>query len=148
MLNPFNKPATMTNKPLPHADNPLEGLPPREKLSDAFMDEMDAILRVFRACDQGEYQGPWGICSRWYFVICCESAAQRDNLRTAMHLTAHGLQYWTGEAFTGTLDWLKTAQNGPRFEKRVNPFAKATSASKEAPESKYSHLRAEMLCCI
>ena len=146
MLNKYDKPANLRTQANRRASmpNPLADLEMTDSIERDCFAELDRILDVFRACDRGEYRGPFTINSLHHFTILFESFDQREAFRKAVGLINHGEQYWSGEAFLGSLELLRTGRKGPSFAARQNPFAKA--APEKAPTDnavKYSQLRAE-----
>ncbi len=146
MLNKYDKPATMRTRGNRKATmpNPLADLEITDSIERDCFAELARIIDVFRACDHGGFRGPFAINSPHHFTILFESFDQREAFRKAVGLINHGEQYWTGDAFLGSLDLLKSGRKGPNFSARANPFAKA--APEKAPTDnavKYSQLRAE-----
>ena len=148
MLNRYNKPANMRDIRTRNAKmvNPLSTLPDYKTTDKNAMAELERVLETFLACDSGKYRGPFKINSPCWFAICFESQDQREKFREQMHLKNHGVQYWNADAFTGTLEILKSGTSSQGFGKRDNPFAKRAMAKKDdSPTNaeKYSNLRAE-----
>lgn len=146
MLNKYDKPATMRTRENRKAclDDPLRDVAYSGTLHSDFRMELDHVLTIFRACDRGEYRGPFTATSPHHFTILFESFEQREAFRKAVGLMNHGEQYWAGDAFLGSLGLLQSGRKGPAFSARPNPFAKA--APEKAPTDnavKYSQLRAE-----
>jgi len=157
-LNPLDKPAnlrTAANRRVT-MPNPLDGMEDHGRICDNAALELSIVLRTMREADDGAHRGPFGVNSTHWTCICFESTDQREAFRTALCLTHHGVQYWTAEAFLGSLGLLKRGDLGGRafakrdnpFGVRDNPFAKAAPAnSREAKAAenanKYSELRAE-----
>lgn len=146
MLNKYDKPATMRTRENRKATmpNPLADLEITDSIERDCFAELARIIDVFRACDQGEYRGPFAINSPHHFTVLFESFDQREAFRKAVGLINHGEQYWAGEAFLASLELLKSGHRDPDFAGRPNPFAK--TAPDKAPTDnavKYSQLRAE-----
>lgn len=146
MLNKFDKPATMRTRENRKATmpNPLADLDMTDSIERDCFSELAHVLDTFRACDRGEYRGPFAINSPHHFTILFESFDQREAFRKAVGLMNHGEQYWAGEAFLGSLDLLKSGRKSPNFSARHNPFAKTAPAKAPTDNAvKYSQLRAE-----
>lgn len=146
MLNKYDKPATLLTRESRKATmpNPLDELEGADSIEQDCFNELNKILTVFRACDRGEYRGPFAINSPHHFTIVFESCAQCVAFRKAVGLLNHGEQYWTGEAFLGSLEQLKTRNKSPSFSVRPNPFAKNAPAKAPTENAlRYSQLRAE-----
>lgn len=159
-VNKFNKSANMRTSENRSAkmDNPLDSIEYSGHTATDARREMDKILEVFRQCDAGQHRGPLAINSPHFFTIAFESFEQRESFRSEMQLMAHGEQYWSGEAFMGSIAFLKSG-NARSFKPRENPFgtqakcatrenpfAKQTASQEKSAENaeKYSNLRAEV----
>lgn len=146
MLNKYDNPATMRTRGNRKATmpNPLADLEITDSIERDCFAELARIIDVFRACDHGEFRGPFAINSPHHFTILFESFDQREAFRKAVGLINHGEQYWAGDAFLGSLDLLKSGRKGPNFSARPNPFAKAVLEKAPTDNAvKYSQLRAE-----